>query len=68
MTKVVTKKVPDGIYYLTENKFYYVEKTYDDNGYKYAFSIIDDDNDIIDCKFVGCPHLNGGSWEVIEDD
>ena len=32
----------------------------------YSLFIIDDDSDSILCAFNGYPHLNGGSWEIVE--
>jgi|TARA_Y100000310_G_scaffold225826_1_gene227905 hypothetical protein len=33
-----------------------------------AFSIIDDVGDEIYCLFEDCVYLNGGDWEIVEDD
>lgn len=47
--------------YLTEGKEYPAMKRSD-----YSFFVFDNDGDSTLCAFINCPHLNGGSWEVVK--
>ena len=51
--------------YITNGKEY--NATSVSHGGRYA-NIIDDDGEELPIRIIGCPHLNGEAWEVIEDE
>lgn len=55
--------------YLTVGKVYKVHRivSYDDGLFEITEDIAEDHADHILCNFEGCPHLNGGSWEVVDE-
>ena len=59
-------KVPKWCTYITPGKEYPIEETPRLFG-PTSFEILhDDEGDKIYCKWEGCNHLGGGSWERIE--
>lgn len=57
----VADEVPEDVDYLTAGKEYEVTDQGD-----LGFYIVCDDGESAYALFVGCPHLNGGNWRIIE--
>ena len=53
--------------YLTEGKVYFVQGYWDNDNDMPIVSPDYGEHIVLSCSGIGCGHLNGGSWEIIEE-